>query len=359
MKDSVLQEILDLAVQAPSGDNTQPWKFRKVSENTIEIIAWGSKDNPIFNYKNIPTLIAIGAVIENIKNIAPNYGFEAEISLSNTLRDGKVQNEDVVASCTFSVSEKINDQSKGRILQRHTNRNEYLPKEIAKETRERIESLVTEDLVSKTLLFERGEIEEVADVVIESERTVLTYKPLHDTFFDSIRWKSPAEGEDTRGLDVKTMELVPPARAIFGLYKQWSIAKILNKLGFSNIIASENSKTYKTASGYLILSLEKMTQEGAVNLGQVLQRHWVEICNSNLAAQLTTGISFLYPQVLNKEQSIETLDKLQKDKIVQAFKKVLSVSHLPENTEFAIFMRFGYPKKEASTYSKKNKPVLE
>ena len=55
MENSVLQEMLDLAVQAPSGDNTQPWKFKKISENTIQIIAWGEKDNPIFNYQNIPT----------------------------------------------------------------------------------------------------------------------------------------------------------------------------------------------------------------------------------------------------------------------------------------------------------------
>jgi len=359
MKDSVLQEILNLAVQAPSGDNTQPWKFKKISENSIEIIAWGSKDNPIFNYKNIPTLIAIGAVVENIKNIAPTYGLETKIEFSNKLKDGVVENEDVVASCTFFTTKEVDSQAKERILRRHTNRNEYTAKEIEGGTKEKIQVLKSEDSVIKTLLFKKEEIVKIAEAVIESERTVLTYKPLHDTFFNSIRWKSPIEGEDTRGLDVKTMELVPPARAIFGLYKQWSIAKVLNMLGFSNVIASENAKSYKTASGYLILSLQKMTQEGALNLGQALQRHWVEICNLDLAAQLTTGVSFLYPQVIRKESSVEALEVKQKGRIVQAFQKILSVSKLPEETEFALFMRFGYPKKKASTYSKKNKAVLE
>lgn len=359
MTDSVLQEILNFAVQAPSGDNTQPWKFRKISENSIEIIAWGDKDNPIFNYKNIPTLIAIGAVIENIENLTAEYGFATTFEYSEELQSGEVKNESVVAKCTFTAVNKSTDEIKQKILNRHTNRNEYTGEKIKEDTRNIIKEIASEDLVTKTVLFAGEEISEIADAVIESERTVLTYKSLHDTFFNSIRWKSPLAGEDTRGLDVKTMELVPPARFIFGLYKNWSIAKILNKLGFSNIIASENSKTYKTASGYVIFSLEKLTQEGALKLGGVMQRHWVEICHLGLAAQLTTGISFLYPQIMRKESSITSLDELQKNNIVNAFNKILSVSNLSQETEFALYMRFGYPKKKATTHSKKNEAVIE
>ena len=268
-------------------------------------------------------------------------------------------NEDVVAECVFTKSEKINSDAKEKILNRHTNRNEYTSKEVPAETKRYLSEIKSENLVTKTILFEKGAICEIAEASIESERTVLTYRPLHGSFFESIRWKSPVFGEDTRGLDIKTMELIPPARVIFGFYKNWFTANILNKLGFPKIIASENSKTYKTASGYLVLSLKQMTQEGAVNLGQILQRHWVEICNEGLAAQLTTGVSFLYPQIVRGEQSIQKLKNSQKERVVEAFKRIIKISNLPKETEFALFMRFGYPKKKPSTYSKKNKAVLE
>jgi len=64
----IITEILNLAVEAPSGDNTQPWRF-VVNKNIIFI-----HKRPIegvHDWGNYNLLITHGTLIENI-NIAAN-----------------------------------------------------------------------------------------------------------------------------------------------------------------------------------------------------------------------------------------------------------------------------------------------
>lgn len=359
MEAKILQEILDCAVQAPSGDNTQPWRFKKVGDNAVDIIAWSEKDNPIFNYKNIPTLIAIGTVLENISNIFPEYGYEVEIDYSDTVKNNSLKANDVAARITFRKSDKASSSSIGKILGRHTNRNAYSGAVLSPESMNKILSLEVDEGVLVKGVFDRSGIESIAVSVTESERTVLSHKRLHDSFFHSIRWNTPNDNEETRGLDIKTLELIGPAKVLFKLHSNWFFATILNKIGIINVIAKENANVYKTSSGYLVFSAKNYSQENALNLGRTLQRYWVYLCSEGFGVQLNSGISFLYPQLNVKDGAISDLDLVQKNRIDEAHKNILKVSHSPKENDFALFMRFGYPKMEATIFSKKNKAMVE
>src|SRR3989344_3442769 len=73
MKEDI-QKILEAAVNAPSGSNSQPWRF-EVSGSEIKIIALPEKDHPILNYRNRGTLVAHGALIENIIISSKAHGY--------------------------------------------------------------------------------------------------------------------------------------------------------------------------------------------------------------------------------------------------------------------------------------------
>ena len=75
-----IKKIIEVAVNAPSGSNSQPWRF-KVREGVIEIIAEPEKDHPILNFRNRGTWIAHGALIENIVILASAFGYKAGVSI--------------------------------------------------------------------------------------------------------------------------------------------------------------------------------------------------------------------------------------------------------------------------------------
>lgn len=70
---SVLGEILHAARWAPSGDNSQPWRFEVVSEDRI-IVHLRMADN-VYEYRGgEPTLLAGGALLESLRVAASHWG---------------------------------------------------------------------------------------------------------------------------------------------------------------------------------------------------------------------------------------------------------------------------------------------
>lgn len=63
--DKILR-ILDQARWAPSGDNTQPWRFEVLADNNIRIHGADTQDHCVYDFRGHPTQIAIGALIENM-----------------------------------------------------------------------------------------------------------------------------------------------------------------------------------------------------------------------------------------------------------------------------------------------------
>lgn len=76
---TVAEAILDLARWAPSGDNTQPWRFKVVSERHIVVRGFDTREHCVYDLNGHPSQIAIGALLENISIAASGHGLHADI----------------------------------------------------------------------------------------------------------------------------------------------------------------------------------------------------------------------------------------------------------------------------------------
>lgn len=74
-----LTSILELARWAPSGDNTQPWRFRLLSENEIEVLYRPSESLGVFNLDHFAGHLAIGALLESLDIAASAQGRAMEV----------------------------------------------------------------------------------------------------------------------------------------------------------------------------------------------------------------------------------------------------------------------------------------
>ena len=73
--------MVGYAVKAPSGHNTQPWKFR-IKENAIDIIPDFSKTLPVVDGNNRELFISLGCATENVCIAASALGYNADMSVS-------------------------------------------------------------------------------------------------------------------------------------------------------------------------------------------------------------------------------------------------------------------------------------
>ncbi len=72
-RDQVLA-ILDLARWAPSGDNTQPWRFEIVGDDHVVIHGHDTRDHVIYDYEGWPSQMAHGALLETLRLAATRHG---------------------------------------------------------------------------------------------------------------------------------------------------------------------------------------------------------------------------------------------------------------------------------------------
>lgn len=72
-----LLRILDLARWAPSGDNTQPWRFEIVAGNHLAVIGFDTRDHVLYDFDGHASHMAHGALLETLRIAATGVGVEA------------------------------------------------------------------------------------------------------------------------------------------------------------------------------------------------------------------------------------------------------------------------------------------
>jgi hypothetical protein len=79
----VIRQILDLARWAPSGDNTQPWRFEITAEDSLVVHGYDTRDHCVYDLDGYASHLAHGAVLETIALAASRFGERAEISVAD------------------------------------------------------------------------------------------------------------------------------------------------------------------------------------------------------------------------------------------------------------------------------------
>ena len=76
----VIDQILDLARWAPSGDNTQPWRFEVADERHVVVHGFDTRDHCVYDLDGRASQIAIGALLETMDIAASAHGLRMNTS---------------------------------------------------------------------------------------------------------------------------------------------------------------------------------------------------------------------------------------------------------------------------------------
>ena len=288
----VIKKILDFAIWAPSGDNSQPWRFT-VCKDAIKVIYVPNQDNPFYNFKRNASHIACGCLIENISIASSQLGYASKIKLfpNNS-------SQDVVAEITLEKASIILDPLFEFIKTRHTNRKPYKKERLNNSHKNQILNVAQEIGNGNVLIAEdQEEIKNMSFAASTNEIIVLENKELHDAFFSEIIWNEEENINKKVGLYLKTLELKPPQRIGFKLYKSWFFARIFNRLGMSRFIANEDAKIYCNSSAIGVVTVNGFEPEDYILAGRIIQRIWLKTTQLGLSLQPITGLIFLMRKI--------------------------------------------------------------
>jgi hypothetical protein len=101
LKDLPLGRILGLARWAPSGDNTQPWRFEIIDAQRFNIHAHDTRDWCVYDLGGGASQIAVGALLETIAIAATGEGMRAEF----TRRADAPGTDPIIEACLVADAE--------------------------------------------------------------------------------------------------------------------------------------------------------------------------------------------------------------------------------------------------------------
>ena len=78
-EEQVIRQILDLGRWAPSGDNTQPWRFEIASDSHLIVRGFDTRDHCVYDLDGHPSQISIGALLETISVAATLHRLRTDV----------------------------------------------------------------------------------------------------------------------------------------------------------------------------------------------------------------------------------------------------------------------------------------
>jgi hypothetical protein len=333
----IVRRLLEAGVQAPSGSNSQPWTF-EVKDSEIRVRMLPEKDHPILNFRNRGTLLAHGALIENIAVAAAHYGLGCEIRLLPDKADSNL-----VAKIWLFEGQKVKDETLFDVIfRRTTNRKPYSTEPVGEGAKHALLSVLSEiggqREVGLKLIDDRTQIEVLAGAASANEIVMLENELLHELFFDEIVWTKHELRQKKAGLYLKTMELRPPQRIAIHLFRRWPVMRLLNRLGAARSIARGNARNYAACGSYGAV-LCGNDDKDFMEAGRVIERAWLKATALGLSFHLQTGVNFLWLRQAEEGQGILSNEHLSI--IRQEYEKILRTFDAEGKIIPAIF-RIGY-----------------
>jgi hypothetical protein len=331
MEKDILQKIVEAANLAPSGGNSQPWKFAVQGERLL-VTALPGKDHPVFNYRGRGTLIAHGAMLENIRIAATACGYRTEFTYSFS--------PNVVTTVVFVPEKKNGDISKlyAAIPERHSNRTRYK------------ERVLTEE-EHRYIFAENERFADCRVVILSDKKDRLTAaqqlahdtpinfgnKKLHRLAYKELVWTR--EEETLRGgLYAPTLEIDEKQEKPVKLMGKWPVAIIFRSLGLFKKMYQAN--VLKGASGSVIgLIAVPDTDEAFMHAGQMLQNIWLRSVSRGFSIHILASMVFLWQyENLGTER---VLSDAEKQVIDSAYSNLKKIAVINEDELIGITFRLG------------------
>jgi len=287
--EEVIRYIIRAGIQAPSGDNAQPWKF-DYHGNTIDLYLDRYADQSFFNVQQIASIISCGAVLENMRIASTEFELNAQINMLPT-----EEKPHLMGSMELVPRENPPDPLAPFVWHRETNRKFYRKDPLDESIPEKLNKALTGfPGVKLHLVTEKKDLARLAKLVFKVDRIRTEHQPLHEHLMKMIRF-TPQEAENTRdGLPLKNLEGGFSGEMFLKIARPWWVMNIFNKLGLGRMVAFHAHQGLRKSSGAGLLTVSGMTPRDFLEGGRTLERLWLILTCNGLAMQPMTAITLFW-----------------------------------------------------------------
>ena len=269
-----MEEILDIARWAPSGDNNQPWEFEVIDADHVRVHITPDLTN-VYEYNNgQPSFISCGILIETIAIAASKFGRQCVI-LNIVVKEQQVFTVDL----DLSENQKIQESDLLAFVKtRSVNRFPYKTRSLSVEAKEALENAVGRnfEITWFTTLFQKLEVVSLNCKAGDVRLRIPEAFPTHHKMFDYDQ-----DFSQTR-IPIKAIGASKPTMKFMRwMLQKWSRVDFMNRFMAGTIapqIEFDFIPGVRCAAHFLLFykkSKGSYAPEELIEAGRAMQRFWL------------------------------------------------------------------------------------
>lgn len=277
-----IADILELARWAPSGDNTQPWRFEVIDDRHFIVHAFDTRDHCVYDLDGHPSQIALGALLETLSIAASAHGLRAAFSRRPDTPDTRPEFDVALVPDSQVVPDPLLAHVQHRSVQRR-------PMRITPLTAPQKQAL--QDAVGQAFgvrWFEKGgQRGRLAKLMFDNAKLRLTMPEAYAVHRDIIAWQSQFSEDrvpdQALGLDAMTLKLMRWVMA------SWQRVKFFNTYLAGHLMPRIELDLlpgfFCAAHFALVARKPPQTLDDYVAAGRAVQRFWLTATSLGLQLQ--------------------------------------------------------------------------
>lgn len=298
ISDEQIGQLVNAAIWAPSGGNSQPWKF-VYRHDRLFVFHDLSSSYSFLDFNSLGSYIALGAAIENIIQKAGELGIACQIDYLPVAGQ-----KPLVAVVSFS--RKVDNTSVSELSRaigiRLTNRNLGTREQLAPEVYDQlIHSIDDYDGARLDIVSEPSQMAELGDILATTEKLVLIHPRGHfDSFKKELRWTEEENKEKRDGVDVATLGITKGEVAALRIANDSeAIQFVRDTIKGGNAFKKMALKAVAAASALGVVSIPSYSEQGFLRGGRAVERIWLEANLRGVSFQPITQFTFLLARLMH------------------------------------------------------------
>jgi hypothetical protein len=295
-----ITEIVKAGMMAPSGGNSQPWKFLYTDKGLFIFhdvhFSWS-----LLDFNHLGSYIAIGAAVENITIKAAAMG----LSVSNTFFPVP-GNKTMAAHLRFSNTEHADPKKyleQGlhiRVTNRELSVRETLPQEFYEKMRSAVKLYKGAELL---IVEEESTMKKLGELLAKAEMLRIIHPRGHyDTFTNELRWTPEEINKKRDGLDVYTLGATNSELAALKIAADTKAISFLRQLKGGNAFTRSVNKSVASSSALGIVTMPEYSELNFLEGGSAVERIWIEANLSGVSFQPISQLVFLLARLTHGEE---------------------------------------------------------
>ena len=285
---SRLLHILDLARWAPSGDNTQPWRFEIIDAGRVVVHGFDTRDHCVYDLDGHPSQISIGALLETASIAASSVGMRMSAQRRLLRADGSaIPEERPTFELEFTPEPGLQaDPLVSVIKVRSVQRRPLKTRALRSDEKQRLESCLPPGY---SIHWLEGATKrwQVARLMFRSARIRLTIPEAYEVHRDIIEWNQRYSAskvpDQALGVDAMTLRLM---RFVM---QSWDRVAFFNRFFAGTVaprIQMDLIPSLACAAHFALLSEHPPSSiDDYVSAGRAMQRFWLTASSLDLQMQ--------------------------------------------------------------------------